>query len=47
MPEGDTIYRAARTLHAALAGRVVTRFETVFSQLARFDTQAPVEPSSA
>jgi len=42
MPEGDTIYRAARTLHAALAGRVVTRFETVFSQLARFDHEAPV-----
>ncbi|HYC59736.1 MAG TPA: DNA-formamidopyrimidine glycosylase family protein [Thermoanaerobaculia bacterium] len=42
MPEGDTIYRAARTLHAALAGRGVTRFETVFSQLARADHQAPV-----
>jgi endonuclease-8 len=42
VPEGDTIYRAARTLHAALAGRVVTRFETVFSQLARFDHQSPV-----
>ncbi len=26
MPEGDTIWRAARTLHAALAGRVVTGF---------------------
>jgi endonuclease-8 len=42
MPEGDTIYRAARTLHAALAGRVVTRFETVFSHLARVDHEAPV-----
>jgi endonuclease VIII len=42
VPEGDTIYRAARTLHAALAGRVVTRFETVFSQLARIDHQAPL-----
>lgn len=37
MPEGDTIYRAARTLHAALAGRTVTRFETVFGQLARIE----------
>ncbi len=37
MPEGDTIHRAARTLHAALAGRIVTRFETVFPQLARVD----------
>jgi len=42
MPEGDTIYRAARTLHAALAGRVVTRFETVYAQLARIDRETPV-----
>lgn len=27
MPEGDTVYRAARRLHEALAGREVTRFE--------------------
>ncbi|HVE71465.1 MAG TPA: DNA-formamidopyrimidine glycosylase family protein [Thermoanaerobaculia bacterium] len=37
MPEGDTIHRAARTLHAALAGRVITRFETVFPQLERVE----------
>lgn len=37
MPEGDTIHRAARTLHAALAGRTVTRFETVFPHLARVE----------
>lgn len=42
MPEGDTIHRAARTLHAALAGQTVTRFETVFPQLARFDHQQPL-----
>ena len=49
MPEGDTIHRAARTLHAALAGRVVTRFETVFPQLARVDRKRrwPGAPSSA
>ena len=35
MPEGDTIHRAANTMHAALAGRVVTRFETVLPKLAR------------
>ena len=35
MPEGDTIHRAARTLHAALAGRTVTKFDSVFPQLAR------------
>lgn len=27
MPEGDTAHRAARLLHAALAGRAITRFE--------------------
>lgn len=42
MPEGDTIYRAARTLHAALAGRVITEFESVFSQLARVDHDTPL-----
>ena len=42
MPEGDTIYRAARTLRTALGGRVVTKFETVFSQLARLDHESPV-----
>ncbi|HEY3158329.1 MAG TPA: DNA-formamidopyrimidine glycosylase family protein, partial [Vicinamibacterales bacterium] len=35
MPEGDTIFRAARTLDRALAGRAVTRFESVFSRLTR------------
>ena len=35
MPEGDTIFRAARTLHRALAGRTVTRFDSVFSKLTR------------
>jgi len=37
MPEGDTIYRAARTLNRALAGGVVTRFESVFPALTRID----------
>jgi endonuclease-8 len=35
VPEGDTIFRAARTLDRALAGRTVTRFDSVFSKLAR------------
>jgi endonuclease VIII len=35
MPEGDTTFRAARMLHEALAGRTVTRFESVFSRVAR------------
>ncbi len=42
MPEGDTIYRAARTLHRALAGHVVTRFETQYAQLARVDDDAAI-----
>lgn len=37
MPEGDTIYRAARTLHRALAGHVVTKFESVLPKLTRVD----------
>jgi endonuclease-8 len=37
MPEGDTIFRAARTLDRALAGQVVTRFESVFPHLTRVD----------
>lgn len=37
MPEGDTLFRTARTLHAALAGRTVTSFETVLPALARVD----------
>ncbi len=37
MPEGDTIFRAARTLQAALGGQIVTKFETVFPKLARAD----------
>lgn len=42
MPEGDTIHRAAKTLNLALSGRVITRFETVFPQLARVDEDAPL-----
>jgi endonuclease VIII len=37
MPEGDTIFRAARTLNEALAGRTVTHFESVFVRIARAD----------
>ena len=42
MPEGDTLFRAARTLHQALAGRTVLRFESVFPHLARIDTDTPI-----
>lgn len=37
MPEGDTIFRTARTLHRALAGSIVTGFETQLPRLARVD----------
>ncbi|MQA29709.1 MAG: Fpg/Nei family DNA glycosylase [Luteitalea sp.] len=42
MPEGDTIFRAARTLHRALAGRLVTRFESVYPALSRADVDTPL-----
>jgi endonuclease-8 len=42
MPEGDTIFRAARTLHRALAGHVVTRFETQYAHIARVHDDAPI-----
>ncbi|HUQ92546.1 MAG TPA: DNA-formamidopyrimidine glycosylase family protein [Bryobacteraceae bacterium] len=42
MPEGDTIFRAARTLNRALAGQVVTKFETQLPRLARVDDDAPI-----
>lgn len=42
MPEGDTIYRTARALHKALAGRVVTAFETALAKLARVNDDTPL-----
>jgi endonuclease VIII len=42
VPEGDTIFRTARTLHRALAGETVTDFETVYAPLASVNEQAPI-----
>jgi len=42
MPEGDTIRRIADALGRALAGRVVTAFETAYAHLARVDDDQPV-----
>lgn len=42
MPEGDTIFRAARTLDRALAGKIVTRFESVYPALTRVHEDTPV-----
>lgn len=42
MPEGDTIFRAARTLNRALQGQVVSKFDTQLPKLARVDDDTPV-----
>jgi len=42
MPEGDTIFRTARTLQRALGGQLVTRFESVFPALTRVHEDAPI-----
>ncbi|CAN5657531.1 Fpg/Nei family DNA glycosylase [soil metagenome] len=42
MPEGDTIFKAARTLNRALAGKRVTRFESVFPHLTRVHGDNPI-----
>ena len=42
MPEGDTIYRAARALGHVLEGKVVTHFETALAPLASVDDNTPV-----
>ena len=42
MPEGDTIYRAARALNRAIGGKLVTGFETGLAPLARVNDDAPL-----
>ena len=42
MPEGDTVFRAARTLNQALARRMVTRFDSVFTRLTRVSEDHPI-----
>lgn len=42
MPEGDTVWRTARRLHAALAGATVTRFELRVPQAATVDLRGEV-----
>jgi endonuclease-8 len=42
MPEGDTIFRAARTLQKVLGGHVVTRFETAYAHLDRVNVDTPI-----
>ncbi len=42
MPEGDSIFRAARALHQALAGSSVTRFESMIPALNRVNEDHPI-----
>ncbi len=42
MPEGDTIFRTARSLSRALAGQPLTGFRSVFPTLTRFHDQTPL-----
>ena len=42
MPEGDTIFRTARTLQNTLAGHRVTKFDTAYAHLARVNVDGPI-----
>ncbi len=42
MPEGDTIYRAARAMQRAIGGKVVTGFETGLAKIARVNDDTPL-----
>lgn len=42
MPEGDTIYRTARSLQNVLAGHRATKFDTAYAHLARVNDDGPI-----
>jgi endonuclease-8 len=42
MPEGDTVFLAAQTLNRFMAGRIVTRFESVYPALTRVAEDHPI-----
>lgn len=42
MPEGDTLFRSARSLHRALAGKPVTAFRSSYPLLTRFHDDTPL-----
>lgn len=42
MPEGDTIFRSARALNRALAGKVVIGFRSAYALLTRFNDNTPL-----
>jgi hypothetical protein len=47
MPEGDTIFRSARALNRALAGRAVIRFDTGLAPLASVNDDTPSQAGSS
>ena len=42
MPEGDTIFRSARSLGRALSGETITVFRSTYPNLTRFHDDAPI-----
>jgi len=42
LPEGDTIFRAAQTLHRVFAGKAVTRFESMYPAVTRVADDHPI-----
>jgi len=42
VPEGDTIFRTARTLHRALSGKPITGFRSAYPLLTRFHDDNPL-----
>lgn len=46
MPEGDTIFRTARSLGRALAGRPITAFQSTYPKLMRSNDDAPLAGQS-
>ena len=42
MPEGDSIFRAARSMHRVLSGHLVTKFETAYAHLDRVNVDTPL-----
>jgi endonuclease-8 len=42
MPEGDTIFRSARSLGRALGGKIITGFRSTYPLLTRFDEDTPL-----
>ncbi len=46
MPEGDTIFRTARSLGRALAGKPITAFRSTYPKLTRFHDDTPLTGQS-